>query len=153
MLDGPRLRPSVLLAREQLAQGRSKLKIQHQSGSPGVQVCARLTDLLDTIVLDLYTAALDEIDDHELTKHIALVAHGGYGRRDVAPFSDVDLMVVYEKSVSSRMKRFLSTLSQQIVDSGLTLGFSSRTPSEAVSMAINDATIFTSLYGIGPQHS
>ena len=133
------------MAREQLAQGRGKLKDQHQSGSPGVQVCAKLTDLLDSIVLDLYQAAIDEVDDPELPSQIVLVPHGGYGRRDVAPFSDVDLMVLYNKAAKSRVEPFVSTLSQQIVDTGLTLGFSSRTTKEATDLAIADPTIFTSL--------
>src|SRR5262245_42927892 len=92
------LRPSVLAAKDWLAQERAKLKEQHEAGSPGIQVCTRLSDMLDRVVLDLYNSALAELAPDEnspLRKEIALVAHGGYGRRDVAPFSDVDLMILH----------------------------------------------------------
>ena len=88
-----RIRESVLAARDKLADGRQKLRTQHDAGSPGIQVCARLTDLVDTVVTDLYQAAVNELA-HSVS-NVALVPHGGYGRRDVAPFSDVDLMFLY----------------------------------------------------------
>jgi [protein-PII] uridylyltransferase len=40
MNSGPRINAAVLAAREQLASGREKLRRQHASGTPGVQVCA-----------------------------------------------------------------------------------------------------------------
>ena len=44
-------------------------------------------------------AALDDLGEagpKGCWSQIALVAHGGYGRRDVAPYSDVDLMILHE---------------------------------------------------------
>ena len=45
---------AVNQAREDLAARRERLKLQHNSGSPGIQVCAGLADMLDSIILDLY---------------------------------------------------------------------------------------------------
>ena len=144
MSTGPRLRPSVLAAREKLAEGRSKLRAQHDRGSPGIQVCTRLTDLLDEVVLDLYQSALVDIDP-ELNTYLALIPHGGYGRRDVAPYSDVDLMALVRSGQEGRIIPFIQRLTQDIVDAGLTLGFSCRTVREACAAAPSDAAIFTSL--------
>ena len=95
----PSFRESLLEARQRLASGREEIKQQHRAGSPGIQVCARLTELLDTVVLDLYEAALADLWPDRLgrvsRRNVALVAHGGYGRRDVAPYSDVDLMILH----------------------------------------------------------
>ena len=69
------LRPGVLAAKEWLAQERAKCKEQHEAGSPGIQVCTRLTDMLDRVVLDLYQAALDDLAPGEnapLRSEIAL---------------------------------------------------------------------------------
>ena len=52
MSTGPRLRPSVLAAREKLAEGRSKLRAQHDRGSPGIQVCTRLTEATNEALKD-----------------------------------------------------------------------------------------------------
>lgn len=139
-----KLRPAVLAARDKLAVGREKLRRQHARGSPGIQVCARLTDLLDTVLLDLYHDALQEVGSG-VESLIAMAPYGGYGRRDVAPFSDVDLMLLHKRGAESRIAPFVRRLTQDIVDAGLDLGFSLRTPTQACSLAMSDATIFTSL--------
>ena len=136
--------PSVLQARDRLAAGRAKLREHHRRGSPGIQLCAQLTDLLDGVILDLYQAALADAGG-EIESEIALVPHGGYGRRDMAPFSDVDLMLLYHPEATARVAAFARSFTQSIYDSGLDLGFSARTPQLACSLAQKDATIFTSL--------
>ncbi|TWT39283.1 [protein-PII] uridylyltransferase [Blastopirellula retiformator] len=143
-----RLRPSVLKAKETLAQGREKLRQQHDQGSPGVQVCTRLTDLFDQIVLDLFEAALVDLGEDGpkgLASQIALVPHGGYGRRDVAPYSDVDLMILHHPKAYARAAELARRMVQDMSDVGLVLGHSLRTPSQAISLGLSDATIFTSL--------
>ena len=140
--------PAIVHAtRERLAEGRSKLRRQHVAGSPGVQLCAALTSLLDTVILDLYEAALLEFPDtaDEIRSQIALVPYGGYGRCDVAPFSDVDLLVLHPPQFEERLIPLLRKFTQHIYDVGLELGFSPRTASDACSMAMKDITVFTSL--------
>jgi [protein-PII] uridylyltransferase len=144
MSTGLRIRSSVLAAREKLADGRAKLRAQHQAGSPGIQVCARLTDLLDTVLLDLYYDAIDDVG-RDVESLIALAPYGGYGRRDVAPYSDVDLMLLHKPGTEHRIAPFVRRLTQDIVDVGLDLGYSRRTPAYACSLARSDVTVFTSL--------
>ena len=102
------LRSSVLAAKEFLVGERADIQKQHDAGSPGIQVCTRLTDMLDRVVLDLYQAALADMTARESATddEIALVAHGGYGRRDVAPYSDVDLMILYTRRSRSAWRRW-----------------------------------------------
>ncbi|UUO07517.1 [protein-PII] uridylyltransferase [Blastopirellula sp. J2-11] len=143
-----RLRPSVLKAKETLAAGREKLRLQHDQGSPGVQVCTRLTDLFDQIVLDIFEAALVDLGEDGpdgLASKITLVPHGGYGRRDVAPYSDVDLMILHHPSAYARAAELAKRMVQDMSDVGLVLGHSLRTPRQAISLGLSDATIFTSL--------
>ena len=143
-----RIRPVIITAREQLAEGRKKLRQQHERGSPGIQVCAHLTDLIDTIVLDLYESALADLghSEHEdLASEVALVPHGGYGRRDLAPYSDVDLMLLHSAHSAERIPPLARRISQDIYDLGLQLGFSVRTPKQAWQLALKDPVIFTSL--------
>ena len=98
MSTSSHFRQSLLDARQRLQAGREAIKQQHSSGSPGIQVCTRLTELLDGVVLDLFDAVLGDIAPEtaeEVRSQVVLVAHGGYGRRDVAPYSDVDLMILH----------------------------------------------------------
>ncbi|MFO0897980.1 MAG: [protein-PII] uridylyltransferase [Pirellulales bacterium] len=148
MSAGPNLRPSVLAAKERLAAGREKLRQQHERGSPGIQVCTRLADLLDGVILDLYQSALDDLGEagpEGLEADLVLVAHGGYGRRDVAPFSDVDLMILHKDTVADRVAPLARRMVSDLFDAGLDLGSSVRTPEQACQLAMRDATIATSL--------
>jgi [protein-PII] uridylyltransferase len=144
----PHLRPAVIAAREQLAEGREKLRKQHAAGSPGVQVCAHFTDLLEEIVVSLFRAALadqDEATRKRIEPSTALIAHSGFGRREMAPYSDLDLMLLHpfasEQTVLPLVRRF----SQHLYDLALDVGFSARTPAQACTFAIEDATVLTSL--------
>ena len=133
------LPPAVLQSRKRFEGGRLKLRAQHDRGSPGIQVCVRLADLVDSIMLDLFEAAVQQIGPERLAGQIAIVAHGGYGRRDMAPYSDVDLMLLHTPSSTNDASGLAKILSQWIVDSGCELGFSLRTPSQALRLAF-DAT-------------
>ncbi len=139
------LPPAVIEARTRLTDGRLKLRAQHDRGSLGTQVCARLADLVDSIMLDLFQAACEEVGSEEIHGNISIVAHGGYGRRDVAAYSDVDLMMLHTPATAQPAAALAKYLSQWIVDSGCELGFSLRTTSQALRSAWNDPIIFSSL--------
>lgn len=139
------LHPVVVASREHLLEGRAKLRQQHDSGSPGLQVCARWTDLVDAVLIDLVRTILEDLPNPPPESSYCLVAHGGYGRRDLAPYSDIDLMLLHTPQVADAVVPIARKLSQMIVDVGLILGFSMRTPRQAMQLAWRDATVFTAL--------
>lgn len=148
MPAGVRLRPCVLTVREHLSGGREQLRQQHDRGMDGVKVCGRLTSLVDSAITRLYDAALAELsesDAAELRRRVALVAHGGYGRRQQAPYSDVDLMVLHEGRAEGLVADFARRLTQDIFDVGVQLGQSVRTPVQAVQLSRAEPQIGTSL--------
>ncbi len=143
-----RLRPDVLAARNRLAEGHERLKRRHEEGCPGVELCAAIADLRDEVVLQLYEAALagqEPAGAAPLRRRIALVAHGGYGRRDLAPCSDVDLMILHASDRLEGVSRLMERLLCDVFDAGLVMGHSVRTAAEAVQLACQDATICSSL--------
>ena len=84
MSNVPSFNQAIVDSREQLESGRERLKQQHQSGSPGIQVCTGISDLFDDIVLNLVNLAFDQVTSSEserqqLEQVIAVVAHGGAG--------------------------------------------------------------------------
>ncbi len=135
----------VLDARERLREGRDKIRKQHDRGATGPQVCAQVTDLFDGIVLDVWNAACAELVSAEVQSGIALIAHGGFGRRDLAPYSDVDLMLLHNRNSSNFIQPLASRLSRDIVDCGLQLGFATRSMREACRLSWQDPVIFSSL--------
>jgi [protein-PII] uridylyltransferase len=124
------LHPQVLESRKLLAESRLKSANLHSSGNTGPQVCLAWADAVDSIVRRLIRAACDE-GEYDSTK-FAFVALGGYGRRDLAPYSDLDLMLLHNGIPERELQALASRVSQMIVDTGFQLGFSVRTPRDAV---------------------
>lgn len=76
---------------------------------------------------------------------VSLLAVGGYGRAELHPYSDIDLLVLLDESVSEQPPESLSDFLTQLWDIGLEIGHSVRTIAECRQQAENDVTIATNL--------
>ena len=81
-----------------------------------------------------------------LTPQIALLALGGYGRKELFPYSDLDVMILvpdddYEKSMQEHIERFIAML----WDIGLNVGHCVRTVERALQESAKDITVQTAL--------
>jgi [protein-PII] uridylyltransferase len=142
------IRANVVAAKARLARGYEEFKRLHQEGCGGVELCAKFADLRDAVLLDLIREALADLNEagpNGLLSKIALVANGGYGRREVAPFSDVDLQVLYPLGLGTRVATFAERLLRDVFDAGLILGHGVRTPEQACRQAMSDPDTCTSL--------
>lgn len=75
-------------------------------------------------------------------EQLALVAVGGFGRGDLQPHSDVDLLILYHQQLPEAE---VSTFIQNLWDLGLDVGSAVRTVEESVSLAAKDITVVTNL--------
>jgi [protein-PII] uridylyltransferase len=142
----PTLRPALLASRRRLDEGREQIRQEHLAGSPGIQVCAHLTELVDCVVLEIFEGAMADLPSAAaqfLRDNFALVALGGYGRRDLAPYSDVDLMILH--SGGDEITPLAQRLLRDLFDAGLDVGQTVRTTRQACQLAMEDATIATAL--------
>ena len=142
------LRSNVVAARQRLAEAQQRLREAHAQGMSGVEISAAITDARDAVLRDLFEAALDDLGESGpdgLIGEVALVAHGGYGRRDVAPHSDVDLMILHTPASTARVAPLAERLLRDVFDVGLVLGHSVRTVEQALRLGVGDAEIGTSL--------
>jgi [protein-PII] uridylyltransferase len=139
------MRPIVIRCRAALEEGRQKALEQHRSGTPGMQVSTLLADLYDDMVLDIWHEAIREHATDERLTGLSLIAHGGFGRRDLAPYSDADLMLLTTPKAESLATKIAGNLQKDIGDSGIDPGFSFRTSNEACRMSWEDPVIYSSL--------
>ncbi len=142
------LHPAVLAVKEHLARGREKLRKQHAFGSPGVQVCRAMSDLFDEVVLRLWEVAIAELGEAArtaLASRVVAVAHSGYGRREMAPYSDLDVMLLHDFPTDLPVLQLSRPFSQLLYDTGIDIGYSVR-PLESIGKVIlSDGVIYTSL--------
>jgi len=142
------LRSNVLAAKVRLAKGHEDFKARHLAGCPGIELCALNSNLRDAVIVELVEEALRDLGEagsKGIMNDIAIVAHGGYGRRDVAPYSDVDLMILHRPAAAARLLPLAERLLRDVFDVGLVLGHSVRTVRQACALAARDAMICTSL--------
>lgn len=82
---------------------------------------------------------------HQLTANVCLVAVGGYGREELFPHSDIDLMILLPEPPDEKLKVTLEQYLVNLWNLRLTVGSSVRTLEQALSEAAGDITIQTSL--------
>ncbi|MEQ8850124.1 HD domain-containing protein [Botrimarina sp.] len=146
--SGPRLPQHVARARADLAEARRDIRESHRRGLEPIRVGARLSAAADIAVGALWEAALADLpaaSSSALAGGCALVAHGGYGRRQLAPLSDIDLMILYAPSAKAPARDLSRRLTGELFDLGMEVGHSLRTVDEALTLARRDAVVATSL--------
>ncbi|MFZ6710481.1 [protein-PII] uridylyltransferase [Undibacterium sp. TC9W] len=81
----------------------------------------------------------------EFPKEAALVAVGGYGRGELFPYSDVDVLILLQERPDAALREKLEKLVQLFWDIGLDIGHSIRTIDECLQESAADITVQTSL--------
>lgn len=102
------------------------------------QLLTHLRSNVDTILTKAW-------DDAQLPSSMALVAVGGYGRGELFPNSDVDVLILLKETPTTEIEEILSNLIQLFWDIGLEIGHSIRTVDECLKESAGDITIQTSL--------
>lgn len=132
-----------------MADGRARIQERFQVGLPAVQTANAVTDLYDSLVHQVWKRALQVAEDNgvpaKMLGLLTVAAHGGYGRRDLSPYSDLDLMLLTPRRAAAAAAPVASVLVRDLSDAGLEVGFSVRTAGECRTLAWSDAQIFTSL--------
>jgi [protein-PII] uridylyltransferase len=125
-----------------------RLKLAHRNGAGGIEICQARAAMLDHLIRHLWEAALNTLSPQARKEFppIAVVALGGYGRSELNPHSDIDLMFLHEGQVVANQTRALPLLEKMmngvwlpLFDLGLKPGHSVRTIAECMAMANDKA--------------
>jgi len=76
---------------------------------------------------------------------ISLVAVGGYGRGELHPYSDIDILLLTQENIDSDLEERISNFITQLWDIKLDIGHSVRCIKECLKQAVNDVTVATNL--------
>lgn len=106
----------------------------------GLEFCHALAAQTDSWIQELFDAAMEKVP---VSGRVALLAVGGYGRGELAPFSDLDLLLVHDGA--RPIEDFASNLWYPIWDAGLKLGHSVRTVAETMKLASDDLDTATGI--------
>lgn len=138
--------------REFLRREQEGLRARHAAGGGGRQICRERSWMLDALLSQLFDYALRTYAGPAVgsSQPVTLVALGGYGREELSPWSDVDVMFLCSQKIARNAAQPLREhLSQQILyplwDCGLKVGHSTRTIDEAVAEARRNMQTKTAL--------
>lgn len=132
--------------RSALAEGFDSLKAMHADGASGQEAVQAHARFIDEILHTLTTLiASDSTTDGLTAAPCVVVALGGYGRGELHPSSDIDLMVVYDGEMSAWVQRLAQELLYAMWDLGMQVGHSVRSLDDCVAMARTDFPSRTSM--------
>ena len=130
-------------AREYLEVAGRKIAELHRAAASGLSICRLIAEMTDRLLIGVWGELVAELDS---PRPIALLALGGYGRRELAPHSDLDLLMLPSHRVPQRELEPLSRIfSTFLWDLQRVPGWSVRNPAESVKAAEDDHTIRTAL--------
>ncbi|MEM8935428.1 MAG: [protein-PII] uridylyltransferase [Pseudomonadota bacterium] len=115
--------------RERLPDLRRRAIAGNTRGDLSARALARLMDQIIRIL-----CTVSDFDEHAF----ALCAVGGYGRGELAPFSDIDLLFLHDGKNGSALEGQVNAILYPLWDGGLKLGHGVMTPKEAIELAKND---------------
>ncbi len=98
-----------------------------------------LADFMDQLLIQLWQNQMQE------SQQMSLIAVGGYGRQELHPFSDIDLLFLLEKEPNPAEVEALQGFITLLWDIGLDVGQSVRTLAECKTESAKDITVITTL--------
>ncbi len=132
-----------------LGHGRAELQRRiRESPARGLELAgaqAFLVDQLLRLAFDAVTTSLYPAGNRTSAERLALVAVGGYGRGQMAPWSDVDLLFLTPWKQTAWGEQVIETMLYLLWDLGLKVGHATRSLDDVVRMARSDVTIRTAL--------
>ncbi|MFM2128799.1 MAG: [protein-PII] uridylyltransferase, partial [Pseudomonadota bacterium] len=144
------LRGKVLvLARETLAAERELVReafFAHQM--TGAEVVAANTRIVDQLIAGLFefvSTTVYPLANPTRGEHMVLVAQGGYGRGELSPNSDVDLLFVLPYKKTPHTEQVIEYILYLLWDLGFKVGQATRSVDDCVRLAKDDITIRTAL--------
>lgn len=129
----------INLFREQIKQSRHKLEKLHDRVSRAALIVDWYAWLMDQLLNRAWKIYMPEDNP------IALIAVGGYGRHELHPASDIDLLILCKKIPSATIKSGTESFLNFLWDIGLDIGHSVRTVKDCVQQSKRDITVVTNL--------
>jgi [protein-PII] uridylyltransferase len=144
--------PVLALLRDALAKGRAEIRRRFEEPGPlkndGPAVLIATSYLMDQLIRVLF----DFADRHaypaanpSAAERLGVVATGGYGRGELAPLSDIDLLFLRPYKQTPRGEQIVEFMLYLLWDLGLKVGHATRTVEESLRYAERDQTIRTAL--------
>ena len=138
----------VAILRKALAAGRAEIRRRFEAGGTAAAVMREQCFLMDQLIHALFDVVIGELyplANPTAGEKLALVAVGGYGRGELAPCSDIDLLFLLPYKRTPHTEQVVEALLYVLWDLGLKIGHAVRSVEDCLRHAKSDLTVRTSL--------
>ncbi|MBA3963458.1 MAG: [protein-PII] uridylyltransferase [Chthoniobacterales bacterium] len=125
-----------------------RLRLRHKAGGGGREVCASRATLIDILLRNIFNLASVGQSRGAPATPLSLVALGGYGRNELNPSSDVDIMFLHantDAEIPASVSRTIEQVLYALWDVGIKVGHSTRSLGEAIAQANAEMPTKTSM--------
>ncbi|MEP7272310.1 MAG: [protein-PII] uridylyltransferase [Acidobacteriota bacterium] len=123
-----------------------RLHLRHRFGISGSQIVQALSLIVDLLIQRVAEAGAARAGNASGSEQLSIIALGGYGRQELAPYSDIDLLFLHRNRRDEVVAQELSeTILYLLWDVGFTVGHSLRSLRQCIAIAKEDATSRTAL--------
>jgi [protein-PII] uridylyltransferase len=129
---------SIQALRSHIKQEQAALEGSFFEHETPAQLLKKHAQLIDKLLKQIWQKA-------NIDKDVALIAVGGYGRGELFPYSDIDLLILLPPNHGDKQNTKLEQLIGKLWDIGLNVGHSVRTLDECMTEAAQEVTIQTTL--------
>ncbi len=136
------------LLRRARDDGRRELCRRLDAGASGAEIVAAQTSMIDLLLrveLDRAARTIYLEPNPTTANRLSLVAVGGYGRGDLSPHSDIDILFLHPYKLTGRGEQIIEHLLYMMWDLGFTVGHATRSVADCLRRAREDMTIRTSV--------
>jgi len=147
-LTGNDILPKI---KDYLQKGVEALKVGHRAGASGYEIVKGYTQLIDYFIKALFERIEADIKNKETDvryQKAAIVAMGGYGRGELNIRSDIDLMLLHSDKLTPYIEKLTQKILYVLWDTGLDVGFSTRSVKECIVLAKDDLKTKTAMLDI-----
>jgi [protein-PII] uridylyltransferase len=142
-------RAAVLaLLKDALKRGRDEIRRRFDDGATGAETVHATAFLMDQLLRVLYDHAVEDVyplANPTAGERLCLTAVGGYGRGELAPYSDLDLLFLHPYKATAHTEQVIEYILYMLWDLGLKVGHASRSVDDCLRRALADMTIRTSI--------
>ena len=136
----------IPLFKSAIQDSREVLREQFEADEPVLELVQRHSDFMDGILqLAWHRFTWNENAQAWRKSRVALIAVGGYGRRELLPNSDIDVMILLERQNQNTHRANIQSFTTLLWDIGLEVGHSVRSLTDCRTQAAADVTVMTAM--------
>ncbi len=130
--------------KDYIRESINRLEEEFSKGLFGRKLLLRYSSVMDECLNEVFLSNLSARGNGSKNSY-AVAALGGYGREELSPFSDIDLMFLIPDKFNGDLEDIAGGMLYPLWDAGLTVGHCNRTLKDCLTMMTGDITIRTSL--------